>query len=362
MDSSLQDTSLLSPSEILELTYKQRESFSTSSCESYTSQTYMTSTIVPCEAMAPPSPNCHRVVSVKDEDINSVILFEEEDIKRIETLADLELTDCYAMYHMYKTVYSPEIESDYTCEEYVPTNSSIKVEEAPKICREYPVYPLRKDPRLIRVDRKSREWTGFGVNAESNVTIQKQLLARLKLFPVVLHFQKRKEFFAIIALSGLSKEYKLPIFASLTPFRILETCQEYQTTTEITDSHVEVLSNSDFSDVSIKRYESRLTIAQMAIILGLQDYKVSLTKYIETSIFMMLEQLCGFHIGDHTWSRGSVKKERNAMVLNVTRFMKAYFPMLTPDLVEIIIKRGCYSRTQKLLRRRRNRLKHKLSD
>lgn len=261
-------------------------------------------------------------------------------------------SDFFAIYHMLQTVYSPHLASDYTTfEDYIAQcseNSDTAAEP-----RSQPLYPLRKDPRLVRV---SRSLSCSDLESGMSVTVK---TPKRRLFMVVLRFQQHREYVAVMALSGPEQEYKLPIFSDLIPFRLLLVLPEYQATSELTDSHVEVMNGCGFSGVAIKRYESRLTMAQMTIILGLQNYTISLTKHIEAAIFVMLEQLCGFRVGERTWCRGFGKKERRDIIARVTRFMHVYFPMLSPELVEIIIKRGSYARTQKFLRRRRNLRKHR---
>lgn len=123
------------------------------------------------------------------------------------------------------------------------------------------------------------------------------------------------------------------------------------------DEEVQVIKIGEVNQVSIKRYESRLTLVQLAWILGLQNYNISLTKDVETIVLTMFDQLCGFKIGDKTWSRGVCKDERKRMIARVHKYANLYFPSFTQEIVEVIIKRGAYSRTQEFLRRKRRRQK-----
>lgn len=356
MDYAPDERQYLRPSDILELSYNQKEvAFDMLS-------PVCSLTVSPGETM-----ECSPLSSNGDH--NLLLNGDDTFSKEVAASCDPDSNEFYAIYHMLQSVYSPQIAliaPAYTnFDEYISSVAEdIDVKKSTHGMKKPLIYPLRKDPRLVKVNNRSKVFGNkskvpqhtSGTSNKPNVTIVEQAnKGSERCRVVVFHFQERKELFQTIALSGPAKEYQLPVFQSLAPFRVLRSSKEYQTSTEITDSHVEVVKASGFNEVAIKRYESRLTVAQTAIILGLQDYKTSLTKHIETTVLLMLEQLCGFKIGNQTWSRGTLKPQRKEMISKVTKFVKVYFPMLTAELVEIIIKRGCYARTQMILRSKRSR-------
>lgn len=257
----------------------------------------------------------------------------------------------HAIFRMLQTAFSPQITLDYTTfEEYIhrqpfeadpgPRPKPVYDFDLDSLACSKPVYPFRKDPRLLF---KPSSQTTKALPSKSRKRGQKQ-------FNVTLHFPEFKEFIEVILLSGRSKEYQLPVFSNLVPLRKLIKVPEYHAQESLTSNDVEVINSES---VTIKRYDCRLTLAQMAIVLGLQDYKVTLMQYIDGAIFQMLDQICGFRVGRVGWSRGSSLKKRQEMVLMVTKFLRIYFPILTPELVELIIKRGFYCRMQQYLKKRR---------
>lgn len=363
MEYPFQEMTLLRPCEILDLIYSQQLATSRSS----TPRTFTPVTLDPHEAMAPPPRDGGVVVSVRPSEENLLVLSddddcgdgEEDEVSEVMTPNDEDHDDHFAVYRMIHSVYSPQIAADYgQLEESILGCRADKSEGTQNNCSIFPRWSLRRDPRILLTQRKC---TQDGDDSEScGPKVAVKTAPRFgkssrNLYPVVLKFLKHKELLAVMALSGPKKEYKLPIFSRLVPFRILRANPEHKTSRKITDSHVDVMDSPEFCRVSIRRYESRLTLAQMAIILGLENYNVVLTKKIEAAVFEMFEQLHGFHIEDSTWIRGIDKALRTEMVSLVAKFMRVYYPMLTPDLVEIIIKRGSYSRMQQHLRRNRKR-------
>lgn len=245
----------------------------------------------------------------------------------------------HAIFHMLQSALSPQIISEHTTIEEKFIQDPHGLDPAP---RARPVFPFRRDPKLV-----------FKPSVRTTISVPSKHKQKGKnQFLVTLNLPEFKEFAEVIVLSSPSKEYRLPVFSNLIPLRKLIELPKYWADTSLTDNDIEVMDNSS---VSIKRYDCRLTLAQVAIVLGLQDYKVSLMKYVEDAIFLMLDQLCGFRVGIQKWSRGTPLKERKEMVIKVTRFLRIYFPMLSRDLVELVIKRGFYCRMQQHLKKKRQR-------
>lgn len=207
-----------------------------------------------------------------------------------------------------------------------------------------------KAPRLVQIQNEEPVIPWRTVSSSPTDPVGK--------FPVTLNFSTRKAFLAVILNSGEGKEYTLPIFKDLLPLSVMKGFKHYEPKKEFQkDDEVQVVRSGEINQVSIKRYESRLTLVQLAWILGLQDYNISLTKDVESIVLTMFDQLCGFKIGDKTWSRGISKDERKRMIARVHKYAIIYFPTFTRGIVEVIIKRGAYSRTQEFLRRKRRRQK-----
>lgn len=175
-------------------------------------------------------------------------------------------------------------------------------------------------------------------------------------FVVKIRFTNRRPKYRVICFSGPQREHNLPVFQNLSTLSEMKQMKKYQSKHPLLPPEgIEVFEIGGEFLISIKRYESRLTLVQMAYILGLQNYKISLTRDIESVILDLCEQLGGFKIGVGTWNRGVPRIERELMVIRVHKFAREYFPTFSRNLVETIIKRGAYARTQEFLRRKRRR-------
>lgn len=210
--------------------------------------------------------------------------------------------------------------------------------------------------RVVEVAANLEERRGATNWEQKRVSIKK---CRASI-SVKIKFPRLGRFLRVILESGPENEYRCPVFATIRP--LSEICEEeaYQQEAQEyddTEFHVRVAGNA--KEVTISRYESRLTIVQLAVILGLQKYKLALTKHVESVILAMFEQLCGFRIGQGTWSRGVKREKRAQMVDKVYRFARIYFPSFTTGTVDVVIRRGAYARTQDHLRRARRRRKGK---
>ncbi|OVF11108.1 hypothetical protein A9F13_01g05687 [Clavispora lusitaniae] len=292
----------------------------------------------------PPKQSCPITnISLEKEPMESSLLEERSSVAAPSSPILETLNDCYV----------------YMCQ-HVPykgmqTNNFGQVEIWEASMRARSVFsPKRsaghaKAPRLVSIRNEEPLTAPEQTSFDSTCSFSSK-------YPVSLKLHTRKCFLAVVLNSGPEKEYKLPVFQNLVPLSIMKEFKNYQATKEFQkDDEVQVFKTQEGCQVSIKRYESRLTLVQLAWILGLQDYHISLTKDVETVVLTMFDQLCGFKIGDKTWSRGISKDERKRMIARVYKFASIYFPTFTPEIVEVIIKRGAYSRTQEFLRRKRRR-------
>ncbi|GEQ70077.1 hypothetical protein JCM33374_g3753 [Metschnikowia sp. JCM 33374] len=184
----------------------------------------------------------------------------------------------------------------------------------------------------------------------SEDTNRPQIPQKKQLF-VSLRFMAYKPFLAVVQMSGPEKEYKLPIFKQLKSFEFMLASGKYT----IKASSKSGTNANLLSSGSRKRYASRLTLSQLAYVLGVQYFDMSLVKDIESIILEMCDQLCGLKIGESSWSRSIPRTLRKASVTKVHSFAKLFFPSFTMETIQTIIKRGAYSRTQDFLRRKRRR-------
>ncbi|OBA21650.1 hypothetical protein METBIDRAFT_12134 [Metschnikowia bicuspidata var. bicuspidata NRRL YB-4993] len=166
---------------------------------------------------------------------------------------------------------------------------------------------------------------------------------------VTLNFTKLKSFLGIISLSGPAQEYRLPIFKKIESLDDMLQSGKYDIPKTALDT-----GPKQVLPALKNRYVSRLTRRQLALVLGIHNYDISLVKDIENVILAMCDQLCGLKIGESSWSR-IPRLARKDAVLKVYRFATPFFPNFTMDNVLTIIKRGAYSRTQEFLRRKRRR-------
>lgn len=174
-----------------------------------------------------------------------------------------------------------------------------------------------------------------------------------KRFLVTLKFGKARWFVAVLCASGKNKEYLFPVFTDLQPLHIMKKSPQYRSyEVPSLDPDVQLVHQGTVNQFSIKRYECRVTLGQLSIILGLQHYHIQLTRDIESIVLAMFDQLCGFQVGC-TWTRGVSRATRVAMVTKVHKFASIFFPTFTKDVLELIAKRGVYNRNQSFERKRR---------
>lgn len=209
--------------------------------------------------------------------------------------------------------------------------------------------------RVVEVAANLEERRGPTNWEQKSVSIKRSR----KSISVKIRFPRLSRFLRVILESGPEKEYRCPVFAAIRP--LSEICEDevYQQEAQEYDNEIHIRHAGDTKEVTISRYESRLTIVQLAVILGLQKYKLGLTKHVESVILAMFEQLCGFRIGEGTWSRGVKREKRTQMVDKVFRFARIYFPSFSIGTVDVVIRRGAYARTQDHLRKARRRRKGK---
>lgn len=112
------------------------------------------------------------------------------------------------------------------------------------------------------------------------------------------------------------------------------------------------------NDAKTDRYFSRLNIYELSRILGLQNYKIKLTRDIEFNILEMFRSYCDFHIGFQTWVRGTTKAQRTKLIDRLATVVRPFYPEFSKFQLEIIVRRASYSMMQSRLRRRRRILQN----
>ncbi|KAI5970892.1 hypothetical protein CANMA_000052 [Candida margitis] len=105
------------------------------------------------------------------------------------------------------------------------------------------------------------------------------------------------------------------------------------------------------------RYYSRLNIYELSKILELDQYDISLTKFIEDVILEMFGNYCDFKLGLQTWIRDTDKEKRKSLIQQLYSYSSIFYPEIDQFKLEVIIRRGSYSMMQTRLRRER-RLKN----
>ncbi|CAK7901599.1 hypothetical protein CAAN1_06S04874 [[Candida] anglica] len=101
----------------------------------------------------------------------------------------------------------------------------------------------------------------------------------------------------------------------------------------------------------VDRYYSRINIKELSRILGLDHFQLSLTAKLESIILQMFEQWCGFKLGFETWVRDTTKDQRTQYLDNLHGYTSEWYPEITKDQLEIIIRRGTYCAMQSRLRK-----------
>lgn len=99
----------------------------------------------------------------------------------------------------------------------------------------------------------------------------------------------------------------------------------------------------------------RLNIEQLAVILGLEDYDIELTKEIELNILEIFTTYCKFNLGYQTWIRDTSKLVRSNLINQLYLLTYYFYPEINKSQLEAIVKKGCYNLMQSRLRRGRRR-------
>lgn len=193
------------------------------------------------------------------------------------------------------------------------------------------------------------QWPQIIKQARSNV----YTIETTDTMKVTFRFQERKAFYGLYCFSRKSREYRLPIFRNLLTMLQMLASEDYDTLLAIPeDPAVKVINGGQSYMVILKRFESRLTLHQLAYILGLQLYRVCLTRHIEGIVILMFEQVCKVDLSTKRWCKFN-RKERALMITHVHKLSKYYFPTLNPELLEIIMRRASYSKAQLELKTKR---------
>lgn len=174
-----------------------------------------------------------------------------------------------------------------------------------------------------------------------------------KLLKVTLKLGAKSKFLAVVWKSTSGREYLLPVFREMLPLSEMKKLEKYRATRMIESCDaVKVVKTGETQHVYIRRFASRLTLPQMAAILGLQGYGISLTKDVESSIIKMFDQLCQFRVGETSW-RSVSPTYKATMIERVYAFSQIYFPTYSKEIIGVIMRRASYAHTQSLLRKNR---------
>lgn len=100
-------------------------------------------------------------------------------------------------------------------------------------------------------------------------------------------------------------------------------------------------------------YFSRINMQELAFLLGLQGYNVDLTIEIEKNVLRILQEWCGFRLGQQSWVRDTSEANRRQLIDYLHSFTNVCYPEITRGQLEIIVKRGAYNIMQGRLRKQR---------
>lgn len=92
---------------------------------------------------------------------------------------------------------------------------------------------------------------------------------------------------------------------------------------------------------------------ELAFLLGLQGYNVDLTIEIEKNVLRILQEWCGFRLGQQSWVRDTSEANRRQLIDYLHSFTNVCYPEITRGQLEIIVKRGAYNIMQGRLRKQR---------
>lgn len=180
-----------------------------------------------------------------------------------------------------------------------------------------------------------------------------KVLSMVEKVEVRIRFEERKAFYKVYCESQDTYEYRLPIFRTLSTMLQMMSSQSYSSHTSIKeDPHIWVTKGRLSYLVVLRRFESRLTFQQMAHILGLLRFKITLIRVIEAIFILLFEQLCELRLADKRWTKLE-SSERKIMTARVYRFSKHYFPTINTTILDIIMRRASYSKAQLELKGRR---------
>lgn len=198
--------------------------------------------------------------------------------------------------------------------------------------------PLKTEEGAFEVSVKARE------KKRTVFPISKRVLQ------VTVRFHKLRAFYLVYLFSRKTHQYRLPVFRTLETMLQLLNCKAFEALEPLAeDFEVMMIPNGDRYLVSIQRFESRLTLTQLAHILGLLGYDLLLTRHIEANVMLMFEQISGVNLGTTRWIK-LPRKERELMVTEVHKYSKYYYPTITKELLEIIMRRASYARAQQQLK------------
>lgn len=175
--------------------------------------------------------------------------------------------------------------------------------------------------------------------------------------PCLVHLKVNPSYLQVVDASE-HQEYKLPVFHNLRPLSQLMvdySCYPRPRKLSVDDDARYECINDNTYHVSLRRYASRLTTSHLAIILGLHDYHLSLTRLVEKAVVDMFEQLTGVVINeDFRWPKIRPTR-RKAHLAYMHRFTSIYFPTFTEPVLDLIMRRASYVRAQLHLKSKRTR-------
>lgn len=190
--------------------------------------------------------------------------------------------------------------------------------------------PASRNFKFINFDEKKQKMPEISKKLEIKITFYG---VRGKSFLKVLNYHQSP---TKIPKSLLGSEYKF-LIKGFTPLVELQQQEKYQH-----NGSVHTLTRNHFS---------RLNYSELATILHLSEYDISLTRLVQSTVVEVFSELfVDFKMGSHRWNRDYDKEKRVFMIRLLHMYTSIWFPEIDVQALDILIRRASYSGVQRVSR------------
>lgn len=100
-----------------------------------------------------------------------------------------------------------------------------------------------------------------------------------------------------------------------------------------------------------KNSYSRFNYMELASMLNLSDYDLSLTKLVQSTVMEIFSELfVDFKVGSHRWNRDIDRDRRKFMINLLHKYTSIWYPEIDLQVLDILIRRASYSGMQRVSR------------